>query len=288
MKTIDAFIFFNELELLEIRLNILNEKVDKFVLIESTVTHTGQPKKLYYQENKKMFEKFNDKIVHYIVDDTPNSFEEAASRFITEKHPLKKDILLRAITTSNTGGATQWLREFYQHESVRIGLGLVEGIKDEDIVFNSDLDEIWNPNRDYPTDDYEIFKLKQHVYTGFLNVKSEEDWYGTYYSNYKNLKNACLNHLDTVSKTKHIFLDNGGWHFTFQGGLERIKTKIENYGHQEYNNDQVKNVIQQRLDAGMDVLGRPFACEIREDILPQYLINNKEKYKNLFMINREI
>jgi beta-1,4-mannosyl-glycoprotein beta-1,4-N-acetylglucosaminyltransferase len=116
----------------------------------------------------------------------------------------------------------------------------------------------------------------------FLNLKSSEDWLGTYYTKYRNIKNASANHFDTISRTKHNIVENGGWHFTYQGGLEKIKTKLENFGHQEYNNDQVKNLIQDRLDRGMDVLGRPFSCSIENDILPEYVKENKEKYKHLF------
>ena len=57
MKVADAFIFFNELDLLDIRLNILNDKVDYFVLIESTISHAGKDKPLYYNEKKHLFEK---------------------------------------------------------------------------------------------------------------------------------------------------------------------------------------------------------------------------------------
>ena len=281
MKVADAFIFFNELDLLDIRLNILNDKVDYFVLIESTISHAGKPKPLYYNDNKHLFEKFNHKIVHCIVDDTPNTFQEARLAFMNPKDDLHKNILMHCLTTSNTAGEEQWLREFYQHESIRRGLMMAE-LDDNDLVFNSDVDEMWNPDNQYPVDDHNVMKLKQHVMTGFLNLRSSEEWFGTYYTKYKNIKNASANHLDTVSKTRHIFLDNGGWHFTYQGGLERIKTKLENFGHQEYNNDQVKNVVQQRLNAGMDVLGRPFQCTIREDLLPKYLIDNKQKYKLLF------
>jgi beta-1,4-mannosyl-glycoprotein beta-1,4-N-acetylglucosaminyltransferase len=281
MKIIDSFIFFNELDLLEIRLNLLNEKVDYFILVESTVGHSGKEKPLYYQENKNRFEKFNHKIVHYVVDDTPNSFEEAQKMFISETDPLKKNILMHAITTSNTGNQVQWLREFYQHESTRLGMRKAN-LDDEDLCFISDLDEMWNPELEYEVDDYNIRKLRQLVYIGFLNLKSNEPWTGTYYTKYKNIKNASANHLDGTDKTKHLFVDNGGWHFTYQGGLNKIKTKLENYGHQEYNNDNVKNLVQQRLEIGMDVLGRPFQCEIREDLLPKYLINNKQKYKFLF------
>lgn len=281
MKVVDAFIFFNELELLDIRLNILNDSVDYFVLVESTVSHAGKDKPLYYNDNKHLFEKFNHKIVHYVVDDTPNSFEQARSMYTKERNETKRNILMHTLTTSNTAGEIQWMREFYQHESVRMGM-LKIGLNDEDVCFNSDLDEIWNPNIQYPIDDWSVVKLKQHVYTGFLNVRSSEEWYGTYYTKYKNIKNASSNHLDTTSKTKHEFLNDGGWHFTYQGGVDRVKTKLENFGHQEYNNDQIKNMIQHRLDSGMDVLGRPFACVVDEDNLPDYLKKNKEKYKHLF------
>jgi len=282
MKIIDAFIFFNELELLDIRLNILNDKVDKFILVESTVSFTGKEKPLYYNDNKHLFKKFNDKIIHCIVDDVPNCFEEAQKMFLSPKDELQKNILMHCLTTSNVPfGETQWLREFYQKESTRRGM-LMADLEDDDICFVSDLDEIWNPELDYQIDDYNVNKLRQHVYMAFLNLRSSEDWVGTYYTKYKNIKNSSTNHLDTLARTNHIFVDNGGWHFTYQGGLDRIKTKLENYGHQEYNNSQVINLVQQRLDLGTDLLGRPFKCEIREDLLPKYLINNKQKYKHFF------
>jgi hypothetical protein len=70
----DAFLFFNELDLLDIRLNLLNDVVDKFVVVESTVTFSGKTKKLFFDENKQMFEKFSDKIIHIVVSDTPEHF----------------------------------------------------------------------------------------------------------------------------------------------------------------------------------------------------------------------
>lgn len=68
----DCFSFFNELDLLEIRLNTLDSIVDKFILVESTLTHTGNQKPLFYAENKSRFKKFNDKIIHIIVDEFPS------------------------------------------------------------------------------------------------------------------------------------------------------------------------------------------------------------------------
>ena len=71
MKIIDSFIFYNEIDLLYYRLSILNEFIDKFILVESTLTFTGELKPLFYLENKNKFEKFNDKILHIIINDMP-------------------------------------------------------------------------------------------------------------------------------------------------------------------------------------------------------------------------
>src|SRR5277367_3065030 len=69
-KIYDCFLFFNELELLEIRLNEMYEYVDYFVLVESTESFVGKPKPLYYAQNKERFNQFNDKIIHVIVSDS--------------------------------------------------------------------------------------------------------------------------------------------------------------------------------------------------------------------------
>ena len=73
-KIYDCFLFFNELETLELRLEILNDIVDKFVIVESTVTFSGKEKKLFFNENKEKFKKFEDKIIHVIINDTPKDF----------------------------------------------------------------------------------------------------------------------------------------------------------------------------------------------------------------------
>lgn len=67
----DAFMFFNELDVLEMRLNELNSSVHKFVLVEATKTHSGNSKPLHYAENSHRFSAFYDKIVHIVVDDLP-------------------------------------------------------------------------------------------------------------------------------------------------------------------------------------------------------------------------
>jgi hypothetical protein len=67
----DAFMFFNELDVLEVRLNELNSSVHKFVLVEATKTHSGNSKPLHYADNSQRFSAFHGKIVHVVVDDLP-------------------------------------------------------------------------------------------------------------------------------------------------------------------------------------------------------------------------
>jgi hypothetical protein len=117
----------------------------------------------------------------------------------------------------------------------------------------------------------------------YINNRSSEAWAGTLLTKYKNIKNACLSHLRVPSKTEYEYIENGGWHFTFMGGEEQIKLKLESYGHQEYNNDGIKNKIKDLLEEGKDVLGRnEFKFWIDESELPKYLIDNKNKYRQYF------
>jgi beta-1,4-mannosyl-glycoprotein beta-1,4-N-acetylglucosaminyltransferase len=280
MKKYDTFIFFNELDILELRLNMLYEHVDYFVLVEATKTFTGVNKPLYYNENKERFSQFNNKIIHIIVNDMPDTFIELSQR---EGDELDKSIIHDCLTTPNVPKhEVHWLREFYQKEQVKKGL---INCNNDDIIFVSDLDEIWESklNLDYNFDG--IYRFNQKVYTYYLNVRSNEDWYGTVATKYKNIKNYSINHIRTANKETHTLVPNGGWHFTFQGGAEMVKMKIESYGHQELNTDYIKSSITGRLENNIDVFGRGFILTIENDLLPECVISNPEKYRNLIKQN---
>ena len=80
---VDCFPFYNELGMLKYRLETLSPVVDKFVLVESPRTFRGNPKKLYYQENKHLFEKYSDKIVH-VIDN--NLVENPGNPWMNDAH----------------------------------------------------------------------------------------------------------------------------------------------------------------------------------------------------------
>lgn len=283
-KVFDVFTFFNEFDLLELRLDMLDPYVDTFVLIECVETFSGRPKPLYFEDNKDRFSKYLHKIHHHVTYDPPKSFEDLQDRILDESVSKEvKEICIHALTSTNVPkGQLHWLKEFYQKEYIRLAVKDA-GAKEEDLIFVTDLDEIWNPDLDYQTVGDEIYKLRQIVYSGYMNVRSSEEWAGTLLARYKNIEGACLNHLRTPSKTRYEYIENGGWHFTFMGGVEQIKKKLDAYGHQEYNNESVKSRVEENLQSNRDVLGRSeFRFWIDESQLPKYVIENKQKYVKLF------
>ena len=279
IKIYDAFIFFNELELLELRLNILDPYVDYFVIVESTTTFSGKQKTLYFQENKDRFAAFAHKIKHIVIDDTPASRSILEHRLPTLSG-LEHDIAHETLTNTNVPkGHDMWLREFYQRESIK--KALVE-LRDTDFVFVSDVDEIWNPKI---TIDYRkgcIYKLRQAVYSYYLNNRSSEQWAGTFATQYRNIKSRCLGDMRDAAKTTYTYIENGGWHFTNQGGAARIAAKIDAYSHQEFNTDDVKNDLEKNITENKDFVGRSFTYTIDETSLPTYLTEHKTQYEHLF------
>jgi len=140
MRIFDSFIFFNELELLEMRLNILGDVVDKFVLTESPFTVSGNEKPLYYEENKDKFAKWHDKIVHNITEEIPNDFSHMMekSKFhigYGELDPYGQRFIDLPI---------RFQRAVYNRNASCFGIEKA-GAEDGDIVMTSDADEIINP-----------------------------------------------------------------------------------------------------------------------------------------------
>ena len=140
MKVFDSFIFFNELELLEMRLNILDDVVDYFVLTESPFTVSGNEKPLYYQENKDMFGKFNDKIVHHITEEIPNDFNHLLEK--SKFHVAYKDPDPYGTPMINL--PVRFRRALFNRNNSAFGIEKA-GVTDDDLVITSDADEIVNP-----------------------------------------------------------------------------------------------------------------------------------------------
>ena len=242
---IDCFYYNGEEEVLEARLNILAPYVDKFIICEAKETFSGVPKDLSFKPLK--FAQFN---IEYFI------MEEYAG------------LRLEALKSPNTGsGEHYWVREFIQKESARYAL---KDCNDDDIICISDVDEIWNPKTIYGALVDKVLKPKQLPYLYYFNQRTDEDWMGwtgTVVCRYKHIKDGLINHLRTDSMTDYEVIENGGWHFNAIGGIEN---KQQAFKHPVYYDDGVwKNrEVNMRKD---------------ESDLPEWILNNKEKWTNLFL-----
>jgi beta-1,4-mannosyl-glycoprotein beta-1,4-N-acetylglucosaminyltransferase len=227
-KVIDCFTFYNELEILELRLEELYDSVDVFILVEAEKTHKGENKRFIFEENKWRFEKWLDKIVNVKVY-YPSHIEDA------------------------------WGREKFQRNSFMPTLYTL-GLKDKDIVFITDVDEILNSERvNYIKNSYDlqcINKMEMTTYFGdFRNKEITNKWYHPKVVNWGTLKNKTPDECRLTFDCQ--WWENGGWHLTYFGGAERIANKLENFAHQEYNKEEYKNIdhIERSISEGRDLFG---------------------------------
>ncbi len=275
----DCFQFFNELDILKIRLNVLSPVVDRFVISEATETFSGLKKPLYYEENKEMFAEFADKIIHVVVEDTPQ-------------------------------GDTHY-RDTFQKNAVTRGL---KDCTDDDVVIFSDLDEIPNPDKireilqDFQKD--KIYHFAQRLFYCYLNMEEisgsllsyagefegveRKKWIGTKMCSYQLLREQDLKLGELrfpERKEIGIRVDDGGWHFGYMGGhgekdiRKRVQQKVVSAAHQEYNSKHVLSNVTDQIKDGKDIFGRNaqfVRCEIDESF-PKYIREHQKELDFLIM-----
>ena len=275
----DCFSFFNELDLLEIRLNVLKDVVDRFVLVEAGETHTGKPKPFYFEENRDRFAAFADRIVY------------------------------RKLAKFPDGCKTAWWRENIQRNEIARAL---VGAEDDDTIIVSDLDEIPRPEKILAyakRPGVKIFRQAYYAfYLNYLNVRWRR-WGGSRMLSYRDFKGGYdglefyeneflipeLNRGTTASKIRArnlprsrggtIDIRNGGWHFTNLGGAEAVARKMASFAHQEYNPGEGKidlDAVEKIIQNGSGVFWKMncFAVPI-DETFPKYLRENLSRYSHL-------
>lgn len=263
MKTIDAFLYNGERDLLEIRLNILAPYVDEFIIVEAKKTFRGKDKDLFY--NDTIVPDFLHKITYH-VNDCNYTDEQIA----------------QATLSPNTGGQYPWIEEYLQREAIK---DAITHLKDDDIVFVSDCDEIWNPK---VLGKSGIYKLEQLNYCYQLNNRTSEPWSGTFRGRYGDIKDKSLNEL-RANPTLHLskpetwgdYTPKAGWHFSNCMPYEEVVRKLESFSHEELDNEYAKDALKVGMEKGIDFLTRGITMWIDESDLPEYILKNKEKYKHL-------
>ena len=291
MKIYDCFMYFDEEVVLDVRLNTLNEFVDYFVIVESIYTHKGDPRELKF--NHKKFEKFKDKII-YIVDEETYPQTEEINTEDSEGEKSRKAIFNAAY------------RENGQRNLITRGL---KKANDEDIIMVSDVDEIPKLSElNFKNINEKIILFKQDMFYYKFNLWLPNlIWTGTKACKKKNLVNPqwlrnikdrkySFFRIDTFfSKTKYTsikVINDGGWHFSNIKTPKEIEFKLRSYlHHREFDLNplsvtQIDEIIRNKqaiydlkVDKTVNKIGNGSILENFElNKLPEYIVTNKNKF----------
>jgi beta-1,4-mannosyl-glycoprotein beta-1,4-N-acetylglucosaminyltransferase len=266
-KIIDCFMFWNEIEILYIRLDILYNYVDYFIICECKLSHSGKIKKDEYNfiKNKQLYEKFLDKIIFISLDD--NEFKQNGD---TAKN--------QNILWPNEHKQRQWL---YNE---------IKKFPPNTIVAISDIDEIWNPDKlPYIKNNIKMFTIcgvEQTLFYYYLNCKKTQLWRGTYFIENKNLSYDKIQLYRNERCRLPSYVD-GGWHFSWIGDQTKIKEKfqciaehdiINQYSNIENITDCITNIkdLFNRKDNITEIL------DMSSNLLPKNIKMYVEKFPQLY------
>lgn len=284
-KIYDCFTFYNEYDLLELRLRELYDHVDHFVIAEANVTHSHKPKPYNFLDNIERYKPWADKIIYVKVEDMPGITEEI------RHHP-------------NTGVYGVWQNYWHneRHQRNCLVRGLV-GATDDDIIIVSDVDEmirgecIDNMRQDtqhnlwsfrMPMFNYKfnymwtqplIFQVQGQAFTiarakTFPNLSWSREVYGRVWVD------RSKEYDDGVEKC----YTHAGWHFSSLGDSKHVANKLLNvadYFTEEAKTINIDTLIDQRTS--QVVKGSKFEPVVLDDYFPKYIVENQDRYKDFIL-----
>jgi len=218
--------FYNELEILKIRLKELYDVVDYFIIVEATGTHNNNKQKpLYYAENKHLFETYQDKIIHIVTDYMENyDFAKFIPTHLNE----------------------HWFRENYQRECIKIGLNKLN-LEPTDIIILSDADEI--PKKSIihniktgilKLKSNDIYSLQLSLYYYDIEHTTNRKWYHSKIFHYSTM--TYFNLLTDIRLSNNaLVIKNAGFHLSYFGDVNFIKTKVESFAESVEYTDEGKS-----------------------------------------------
>ena len=288
-KVFDQFRFFNEFEILEMRLEILWDYVDKFIITESRFTHSGIPKELNFKNNIRRYSKYQSKIIYNVIEDIPKDFTS-----FTIKKPYSLNFS-KIDPNSNQPfilNSLSYQREAYERDRQVQGILSLDAatISDDDILILSDIDEIPNPKIFNSTDWIEankVYACNQRAYLYKLNLLYQENWTGSRIFRMSYLKSGEKSFHEIHAYTsEYSFIKEGGWHFSWMGGVDRFREKLAAFPESDtFNTEATRINANQIIKNRLDPLGRPInliRVEINEDF-PKYIQSNQEKYSEMII-----
>jgi len=294
MKIFDCFMFYDEDLLLDLRLNILDQHVDFFVIVESKYFHSGKERQLKFDIKK--YKQFENKIIYIVHENEPAGIHKVNKE---DDEGIKS---YKLITNAH-------LRENDQRNHISQGLN---NATDNDLILISDVDEIPNfESINLEKIKNQLIFFEQSLFYYKLNrYLPNFIWYGTKGCKKKYLKSPqwlrnikskkfLFWRLDTLfSDTKYInkyFINDGGWHFSNLKNAEDIELKLKSYlHHRDYEveelgakkiNELIKN-NQTIYDMFGDKTSKKYGDDKRKKLekyefnnLPEFIKLNKDKLK---------
>jgi beta-1,4-mannosyl-glycoprotein beta-1,4-N-acetylglucosaminyltransferase len=263
MKVVDCFTFYNELTLLEYRLATLADVVDYFILVEARQTFMGKDKELYYLNNKDRFSKYNDKIIHVVVD-----------------LPYRSDEL-------NTSKSEQWINEEFQRNYIIRGFSRID-LEEDDILLISDIDEIPDPAILKRVLNHElsisIHKLEQDLYYYNLQCLFHNKWRHARILSFAKFEELGLP-INRIRMYECPSIERGGWHLSYFGDKHFIQNKIQNFSHVEHNTPTTTNLdnIQWHIDNAESIVGNEFKIKRVALNDNEYPPPNADRYLRAFI-----
>lgn len=286
-KVYDCFMFFNELDTLEMRLSVHDSIVDYFVICEARVTHSGIRREPIFPKhmNSGQFSRFLPKIKYLLLDSIPNDFHNLPliEEYTNQDRAHNKMVgwynSSDYVDKNNLGHCREW----YQRDSM---IEVLVDCSDADIIMMSELDEIYNPTtiKELFTrlDPDHTYGARMNSYYYYLNLLKEKHWVGGRIATYKKFSTF------RTSEFRHyrdIIVANSGWHFSFQGSTEQIKQKMLSYCHFVAEDSKTIKDLQGQINEWKDPFdrgGKLKRVEI-DDTYPKYLLENLEYYKHMIL-----
>ena len=232
-KLVDAFIFYNEVPMLEYRFKTLNDVVDHFVVVESRQTFTGKDKPLVFEQHKPRFAPWLHKIQHVVMD-----------------MPHRDNA---------------WKNEYAQRAAIDRGIKPLS-LASTDLVLISDVDEIPDPEtlRAQKLSFAGVGKggcavLVQDMYYYTIEHRLKAPWHWVKLMHYDHfVRHHKRADIIRARRSETVFVPRGGWHLSYFGNASFIQNKIQQFSHQEFNTESITNLshIQAQIDAGKDLFHR--------------------------------
>ena len=272
MKIYDCFTFFNEFDLLELRLRELADHVDYFVLVEANRTFQNQEKPFYYESAKYRYSPWRDKIIHVKLMDMP--------------------------TETDT-----WGRERHQRDAILKGCAQADF---NDIVMIGDVDEIPRVEtiQKLRTSIQSIWGFRMPLFNFKFNYMMHTQDYYTVWSGA--IRRGLLNSPEDFRRMRHVLnqcpynfaddnvqiVEHAGWHFTYLGTEDFARSKIQSFAHNETNQPEILDQldIEDSINRGVGIIRTNqdyrFTPVAIDDYLPTTITNNINDYKGQLILDR--